>query len=788
MGVLLSVIDQNFFPPKATWTTADVPDLSSRVVLVTGGNSGIGLETAKVLLRHNAKVYIACRSIPKGEAAIAALEKETGKLAILLPLDLSSLDSIKQAATEFNQKEAVLHVLFNNAGVMASPNAMLTHEGYDLQFGVNVLGHFYLTKLLLPSLVAGAKSSTDHVARIVNTSSQSHILGNINFATLKDSPIRSNMSPDDLYAQSKFANVVFSLECAKRYGPDGIVSTAVHPGMLTTDIGRHLHPLKRRFIHSLCHSPPMGAVTQLWAGTAPEAASANGKYLIPWARIGSPHRGTLDPEIGVVGMAISALLHYNTLRGDTRLFLVVGCFTALSVLLVLFQNLKWSAASMTLYRLSPLHPLYSFPGPLSYRVSNLRMAHLVMSGSRHTTIQRLHREYGKFVRIGPNSLSINSRSAVPPIYASAKCLDRSAAYRVETVPGDGLFFVLDRDTHHARRSIWAKAFTTANLDHFQPILSQRTVELAECMQRRSQENKGLVDLSRCIEDWSFDFMGDFAFGPGNSFELMRDGDPEDLVKNGKTATALFDIFGVVPWLLDILLDNEKESEKLTDDERTMDLVFAIQAGSDTTANVLQYIFFFLINHRNVYDRLSEELNSAFPTSTDFLNFQTLENLPYLNAVINEGLRLGTPLSGLERITPVIGSIIDDKFIPGNIIVSVPAYTQQLDPLNFFPYPEEYLPDRWLSGGLGEESVLEPNAVMSFSFGPYGCLGKALALQELRVVVARLVLDFHLEPATNFDAGAYSQRIRNIRTTFFPEPLLVKLKCKESEDRFFDHLQ
>ncbi|KAJ7102698.1 cytochrome P450 [Mycena epipterygia] len=497
--------------------------------------------------------------------------------------------------------------------------------------------------------------------------------------------------------------------------------------------------------------------------------------------------------------------------------------------LYLSIQLCTALALMIFYRLSPFHPLYSFPGPLSYRISNLRMARLVMSGSRHTTIQRLHSKYGKFVRIGPNSLSINSRSAVAPIYASAKCLDRSSAYRVETLPGDGLFFVTDRDTHHARRNIWAKAFTTGNLDCFQPILNQRTVELAECMDRRSRKNNGLIDLSRGIEDWSFDFMGDFAFGPGNSFELMRDGDPDNLVKNGKTATALFDIFGVVPWLLNIswylpstdpmkrlhslsrkllnhrsnlqvtdydkdlssfLANGDDNSHMLTDDERTMDLVFAIQAGtlyifsmhvrpdlSHTTANVLQYIFFFLISHRTVYGRLSKELDIAFPNPSQSLNFQTLGELPYLNAVINEGLRLGTPLSGLERITPDMGSVIDDTFIPANTIVSVPAFTQQLDPTNFFPSPEEFLPDRWLPGGLGENSVLEPNAIMSFSFGPYGCLGKALALQELRLVVARLLLDFHIELVNAFDVEAYAKGVRNIRTTFFPGPLLVKLDSR-----------
>ncbi|KAJ6617331.1 NAD(P)-binding protein [Mycena sp. CBHHK59/15] len=298
MGVLLSVIDQNFLPPKATWSTDDLPDLSSRVMLVTGGNSGLGKETAKVLLLHNAKVYLACRSIAKGEAVIEALQKETGTKAILLPLDLSSFDSIKQAAAEFRKQESALHVLFNNAGVMATPKALLTHEGYDLQFGVNVLGHFYLTELLLPCLKAGAKTSSDHVSRVVNTSSQTHVLGGVNFEALTDTPTRSKMTPDALYAQSKFGNIVYSSECAKRYASEGVISIALHPGMLTTDIGRHFHPLKRRFIHALCHSPPQGALTQIWAGTAPEAAYLNGKYLIPWARIGDPHQGTLDPETG----------------------------------------------------------------------------------------------------------------------------------------------------------------------------------------------------------------------------------------------------------------------------------------------------------------------------------------------------------------------------------------------------------------------------------------------------------------------------------------------------------
>lgn len=139
-------------------------------------------------------------------------------------------------------------------------------------------------------------------------------------------------------------------------------------------------------------------------------------------------------------------------------------------------------------------------------------------------------------------------------------------------------------------------------------------------------------------------------------------------------------------------------------------------GSDTTANALQYSFVFIVHHRNVYDRLSQELINAFPDSEVPLDFQILGSLPYLNAVISEALRLGMPLSGLERITPPSGTTVDGIFIPGNTIVSVPAYAQQLDPTNFFPDPEDFRPERWLPGGLGPGTILEPNALMSFSFG------------------------------------------------------------------------
>ncbi|KAJ2919177.1 hypothetical protein MD484_g1196, partial [Candolleomyces efflorescens] len=300
MPSTIASVFRESFPPKATFSVDDIPDLSGKVIIVTGANTGVGKETAKALLNHNAKVYIATRNREKTESAIQDLKTETGKEAIFLKLDLASLKSVKAAAEEFLSKETDLHVLFNNAGVMVPPIADLTTDGYDLQFGTNTLGHFYFTKLLLPALLKGAKSSSDGTARVVNTSSSASMFtSKINFDTLKDTRARRKTSPNTLYAQSKLGNAIFAKELARRYGDQGIVSTGLNPGNLTSELQRHMGPIEGRLVRALLlHPTPMGALTQLWAGTTQEGATLNGKYLIPWARVGTGNPAINDEKLG----------------------------------------------------------------------------------------------------------------------------------------------------------------------------------------------------------------------------------------------------------------------------------------------------------------------------------------------------------------------------------------------------------------------------------------------------------------------------------------------------------
>ncbi|KAJ7656510.1 NAD(P)-binding protein [Mycena polygramma] len=301
LGNLYALICQSYFAPKPEWTTADIPDLTGKVIIVTGGNSGIGKETVKALVEHNAKVYIMARTRKSAEAVIEQIYKETQKTSYFIPLDLADLSSVKASVAEFMRREEQLHILFNNGGVMAPPIEQTTSAGHDMCFGVNVLGHFFLTKLLMPALMAAFRSSGEK-SRVVNTSSCGvYLANNIDFSTFTDCPLRRKKSYIYLYCQSKWGNVVYAKEFARRYGNEGIVCTSVNPGNVKdTGLNSHLTSGKESWMlwALQIHPPQWGALTQLYAGTSLDGAGFNGMFLIPWARLGKPAPSTNDPEMG----------------------------------------------------------------------------------------------------------------------------------------------------------------------------------------------------------------------------------------------------------------------------------------------------------------------------------------------------------------------------------------------------------------------------------------------------------------------------------------------------------
>ncbi|KAF2454557.1 hypothetical protein BDY21DRAFT_290817 [Lineolata rhizophorae] len=278
----------------------DIPDLSGKVILVTGSNTGLGKESVLQLVAHKpARVYLAARTPAKAEAAIADIKSHIPEAPItFLQLDLTSFESIKNAATTFKSESDRLDILMNNAGVMATPYSK-TSEGYELQFGTNHVGHALLTKLLLPTLQRTAEEAGSDV-RVINVTSAGHMMAPASGVEL-DMDALEKVNTMKRYGNSKLANILFAREFARRY--PSITSVAVHPGVIFTDLYQSLGEknfllrwgtkLSAPFVMG---TPQAGAKNQLWAATVPKAELENGAYYVP---IGSKSGGTnlsRDPE------------------------------------------------------------------------------------------------------------------------------------------------------------------------------------------------------------------------------------------------------------------------------------------------------------------------------------------------------------------------------------------------------------------------------------------------------------------------------------------------------------
>jgi len=268
------------FDPKT-----DIPDLSGKVILVTGGNVGLGKQSILEFARHKpAQIWLAARSIPKAQAAADDIKTQVPDAPIkLLELDLASFDSVKKAAATVRAESDRLDILMLNAGVMATPPGQ-TKEGYEIQFGTNHVGHALLTKLLLPLLDRTAARAADGDVRIVVLSSQGHrwsAAGGIDFDSLKTDG--SKYGAYSRYGQSKAANIMFARELARAHPRFKVA--AVHPGVVQTNlmngatggpfILRLLQPLGYWFLASV----EVGAKNQLWASVSKDVKS--GEYYVP---------------------------------------------------------------------------------------------------------------------------------------------------------------------------------------------------------------------------------------------------------------------------------------------------------------------------------------------------------------------------------------------------------------------------------------------------------------------------------------------------------------------------
>ena len=264
---------------SSRWTAAQIPDQSGRTAIVTGANSGLGLSTARELARHGAFVVLACRNMSKGEAAVAQIAREVPEAKLeLAALDLSSLAAVEQFAQTFHAAHGTggLDLLVNNAGLMAPPRGE-TADGFELQFGTNVLGHFALTGRLI-SLMEGRED-----ARVVTLSSNAHKMGRINFDDLQSERRYFRWTA---YGQSKLGDLMLALELDRRLRAAGstVKSVAAHPGYAATNLQTAAPPLLDQIVMRatnllLAQDADMGALPTLYAATAPGVAG--GAYVGP---------------------------------------------------------------------------------------------------------------------------------------------------------------------------------------------------------------------------------------------------------------------------------------------------------------------------------------------------------------------------------------------------------------------------------------------------------------------------------------------------------------------------
>ncbi|XP_061565305.1 retinol dehydrogenase 13-like [Cololabis saira] len=257
-------------PTKAT--------INGKTVVITGANTGIGKATARELAQRGGRIIMGCRDMEKCEEAAKEIRGNTlNPHVYACHLDLASMKSIREFAERIKREEKNVDILINNAGVMRCP-AWKTDDGFDMQFGVNHLGHFLLTNLLLEKLKESAPS------RVIILASLAHIIGKIDFDDLNWE--KKKFDTKQAYCQSKLANVLFTRELAKRLQGTGVTVNAVHPGVVATELGRHtgLHQsqfssfMLGPFFSLLVKSPELGAQPSIYLAVAEEMEGVTGQY------------------------------------------------------------------------------------------------------------------------------------------------------------------------------------------------------------------------------------------------------------------------------------------------------------------------------------------------------------------------------------------------------------------------------------------------------------------------------------------------------------------------------
>ncbi|KAI4592231.1 hypothetical protein KJ359_011383 [Pestalotiopsis sp. 9143b] len=454
--------------------------------------------------------------------------------------------------------------------------------------------------------------------------------------------------------------------------------------------------------------------------------------------------------------------------------------------------------SVAVYRLT-LHPLASFPGPLSHRISVWPRALKLARGDLPFHVADLHRRYGPVVRLGPNELAFSNPQAWKDIYGHRQ------AGQEEFPKSPKLYRIFDdlptsiisagREEHSMLRRQMAHGFSDRSMRGQEPIIGAYVDLLVERLQSKCEGGRTPLNMRNWMNYATFDIIGDLGFGSPFGCLDTSDYHPwvriiTDNITQGAMLTAFASVGGrpVVQYLKrhgylkrrnqheslvrenllkrmelgaerpDFIEGLIKMKEPLSMGQLEMNAGLLIIAGSETTATLLSGALFLLLTHTEILRKLTDEVRSSF-ASDEEITLLSVSNLSYMLACLNESLRHYPPVaSGLPRVTPRGGALVDGRFVAQGTQVAVWQWAISHDP-NHWTRPEEFCPGRFLGDPEFKDDKLD--AMQPFSVGPRNCIGRNLAYAEMRLILAKIVYNFDLKIADDSLRWLQDQKAYNL---------------------------
>jgi len=399
-------------------------------------------------------------------------------------------------------------------------------------------------------------------------------------------------------------------------------------------------------------------------------------------------------------------------------------------------------------------------------------------------------------------------AAVRPVYGQ---MFRAPFYQGTPQDANALITTIDRAEHDSRLVAWNKAFSSESLQNFRPLVQARTAQLVDILYKETKAGQP-ISLSHWISLWAMDVMGDISFSGG--FETMAAGkDTEGWAELLRTGIAFVSILGQTPWISDLLAlmphpgpiityqqfaarkvretkqttsalkkdilgiiqDESSGGPPLSEKEAAADASLMVTAGTETVAQGSMALFRQLAEDQSIQTRLREEVDEAFDGDMEDMDVYTLGKLPYLDAVVQETLRLVPPVpSGPPRYSGEKGGQVLGRYVPSHTTITCPTWTLHRDARNFKD-PNEFKPERWLDVTHNKPHNLE--AFIPFSYGPGVCIGKQIALQNMKLLAATIVRSFELSFPSHFNVQKFDESYKDY-SIWMHEDLMMQLKPRE----------